>query len=105
MKNEGPRLRHYPDVTLQPSLRLDALHPSRLLRIIPVEVVRAFDSGDGTGDAPVGRDGLAAWGETQDRGSRTGAGAIDSLAVAAHPRLSGPWRVDRNVDGGRSQAG
>jgi hypothetical protein len=60
MKDEGPRLRHYPDVTLQPGLRLRALHLSRLLRIRPLEVVRVFGSGDGTGDAPVGPDRLAA---------------------------------------------
>jgi hypothetical protein len=68
MKNGGPRLRHYPDVTLQPALRLDALHPSRLLRISPLEVVRVFGSGDGTGDDPVGRNGLAAWGERRIAG-------------------------------------
>jgi hypothetical protein len=67
MKDEGPRLRHYPDVTLQPGLRLRALHPSRLLRISPLEVVRVFGSGDGTGDAPVGRNGLAAWGNGGSR--------------------------------------
>jgi hypothetical protein len=107
MKDEGPRLRHYPDVTLQLALRLRALHPSRLLRTIPLEVVRVFGSGDGTGDDPVGRNRLAAWRETQDRGSRAAGQTVltrsrDDLVIVfvlGCLEVKGPSVSERSVAG------